>query len=102
MAAAAAAAAAAVSSSGETFSACKAFGACWSVEGAYASIRAAGCTTAPVHVVSKGDVAPGDLTVLGARAAIENNCESAIAVQKSRKRTSGGDSAKTLVGWVVL
>ena len=86
--------------------ACKAFGAYHgtSVDKAYECIRKAGCDTSatpPIHIEADASLAPGDLTVLGARAAIQNNRPSAVAVQRSRKRSSDG-SASQLVAWVVL
>ena len=98
--AAAAAAAAAADESGG----CSAFGACWSLAKAYKCINEAGCSTTahpPVHIEADSGLDPSELTVLGARAALENNARSAVAVQRSRKRNAD-DSRNTLVGWVVL
>ena len=103
-AAAAAAAAAADEGGSESAAQCRAFGACWSLSKAYDYIRAAGCDTnlsPPAHIAAGAGLNPGDLTVLGARAALAQGRQSGVAVQASKKRNADGTRLQ-LVGWVVL
>ena len=112
-AAAAAAAAAAVSGRDETLSkmdtvtstehAVRGFGACWSLEKAYAELVKAGATQRPIIVEADAKCNAADFTVIGAREALAQGAECAVTTRATKKRSADGESTgSTLCGWVLL